>query len=206
MRPGSKAQRISEGGVDAITPTAARLTNRIAWVDQTGDTNIYRIPAKASAAPQTFIASTRHDQSASYAPDGRIAFASDRSGNWEMWIASADGTHQVQATRLSGAVVGCPRWSPDSRYIAFERLALAANRIAVMKCQAGTAKCEQPVPLTATRESDPFSEVRPSWSADGMAVYFSSNRTGRDEIWKQSWPPPLDLVVPQSGVSRQSRE
>jgi len=203
VRPGSKPQRISEGGVDAITPSTARLTNRIAWVDQTEDTNIYRMPVKGNAAPQTLIASTRRDQSASYAPDGRIAFASDRSGSWEIWTASRDGTHQTQVTHLSGAVVGCPRWSPDSRYIAFERFASGHNRVAVMKCEAGTAGCQHPVPLTAARESDPFAEVRPSWSGDGTAVYFSSNRTGKDEIWKQSWPPgsPAIQITHHGGMS-----
>jgi Tol biopolymer transport system component len=108
LQSGSKPQRISEGGVDSITPTAARLTNRLAWVDQTDDTNIYRMSVKGNAAPQRLISSARKDQSASYAPDGRIAFASDRSGNWEIWIASADGTHQVQVTSFSGSVVGRP--------------------------------------------------------------------------------------------------
>ena len=184
-----KPQRITEGGVDAITPTSARLTNRIAWVDQTEDSNIYRVPLTGNGVPQKLIASTRHDQSANYASDGRIAFASDRSGSWEIWIASPDGSHLVRATNLSGPVVGCPRWSPDTRYIAFERLASGHNRIVVMKCQAGIANCEGPVPLTAARETDPFSEERPWWSADGAAIYFASNRVGNTEIWKQSWPP-----------------
>jgi Tol biopolymer transport system component len=146
------------------------------------------MPVKGNAPPQKLIASTRHDQSASYASDGRIAFVSDRSGYYEIWIASADGTHQIQVTNLSTSVVGQPRWSPDNQRIAFERRALDHNRIAVMKCQAGTMSCEQPVPLTAARETDPFSEERPSWSADGKAVYFSSSRTGKDEIWRQLWP------------------
>jgi Tol biopolymer transport system component len=82
--------------------------------------------------------------------------------------------------------VGSPRWSPDNRYIAFSRLTSGHERNVVMKCQAGsTTTCEQPVPLTASRESDPFSEIRPWLLADGNAVYFCSNRTGKDEIWKQ---------------------
>src|SRR5262245_14863319 len=189
LQPGSKPQRINEGGIDAITPTSARAMNRIAWIDQMDDTNIYRVPVKGNTAPQKLIASTRRDQSASYASDGRIAFASDRSGSGEIWIASPDGTHQVRATSFSGPLVGSPRWSPDSRYIAFQRFASGRNRIVVMKCQPGTAGCEQPVPLTAARESDPFSEDMPSWSTDGKVVYFSSNRTGNVEVWKESWPP-----------------
>jgi len=58
-----------------------------------------------------------------------------------------------------------------------------------MKCEAGTANCGPPVPLTAAGGSDPYSEEYAWWSADGAAVYFASNRTGTEEIWKQPWPP-----------------
>lgn len=192
LEPGSKLQRISEGVSDAINPTSARRANRIAWVTQIDDSNIYRVPLRGESAPLKLIASTSRDRSGNYASDGRIAFTSDRSGSWEIWIASPDGSHQVRVTNMSGAVVGRPRWSPDTRYIAFDRL--DQHRIVVMKCEAGTANCERPVPLTAARESDPFSEESPWWSADGTAVYFSSNRTGTAEIWRQSWPP-RDPVV-----------
>jgi Tol biopolymer transport system component len=57
-----------------------------------------------------------------------------------------------------------------------------------MKCEAGTANCEPPVPLTSAGGSDPWSEAYAWWSAGGAAVYFASNRTGTEEIWKQSWP------------------
>ena len=59
LQPGSMPQKISEGGVDAITPTAARFTDRLAWVDQAEDTNVYRLPVKGKIPAQKLIASTR---------------------------------------------------------------------------------------------------------------------------------------------------
>jgi eukaryotic-like serine/threonine-protein kinase len=197
LEPGAKPERISEGVDDAVTPTSARRANRIAWVNQLDDSNIYRIPLQAHASPLKLIASTSRDRSGNYASDGRIAFASDRSGTWEIWIASPDGSRQQRATNLSGATIGRPRWSPDTRYIAFDRL--EQHRIVVMRCEAGTANCEPPVPLTDASGSDRFSEECPWWSADGTAVYFSSNRTGTEEIWKQYWPP----VTPALQITRQ---
>jgi len=187
LEPGSRPQRISEGVGDAIDPTSARRLNRIAWLDQIEDSNIYRISLQDEAAPLKLIASTRRDVAPNYASDGRIAFTSDRSGTWQIWIASPDGSQQQRATNLSGANLKRPRWSPDTRYIAFERMDL--HRIVVMKCEAGTANCGPPVPLTAAGGSDPYSEEYAWWSADGAAVYFASNRTGTEEIWKQPWPP-----------------
>ncbi|HYZ84838.1 MAG TPA: hypothetical protein VE621_10560, partial [Bryobacteraceae bacterium] len=200
LEPGSKPQRISEGVGDAIDPTSARRVNRIAWLSNVEDSNIYRISLREEAAPLKLVASTRRDIFANYASDGRIAFTSDRSGSWQVWIASPDGSQQQRATNLSRANVGRPRWSPDTRYIAFERL--EQRRIMVIKCEAGTANCEPPVPLTGARESDPWSEEFAWWSADGAGVYFSSDRTGTGEIWKQSWPPVSPAVqITQHGGS-----
>jgi Tol biopolymer transport system component len=53
-------------------------------------------------------------------PDGKtLAFVSDRSGAREIWLANRDGTNPEQLTRVGQLIVGFPRWSPDSRYLAF---------------------------------------------------------------------------------------
>jgi Tol biopolymer transport system component len=51
----------------------------------------------------------------------QIAFASDRDGNWEVWLMNADGTDQRQLTYTEGTeTVNIPvAWSPDDRIIAF---------------------------------------------------------------------------------------
>jgi Tol biopolymer transport system component len=113
------------------------------------DTNIYRTLATGEGVPTEFIASTRRDERSSYAPDGRIAFASDRSGSWEIWIAGPDGSSQVRVTNFGGPLAGFPRWSPDGRHLAFESKALGRSRIFVLECQSGGARCGKPMPLTS---------------------------------------------------------
>jgi TolB protein len=50
-----------------------------------------------------------HDFDPSWSPDGaRIAFRSERSGEPEIWVMSADGTGQ---RRLAAGL--SPAWSPD---------------------------------------------------------------------------------------------
>ena len=48
----------------------------------------------------------------------RIAFASDRDGNWEIYVVNADGSGLVRLTN-DPAADSTPSWSPDGRRIAF---------------------------------------------------------------------------------------
>ena len=60
-----------------------------------------------------------------WSPDGqKIAFASKRDGNWEIYVMNADGSGQQRLTRNAAsdfAPAWSPDgWSPDGRKIAFE--------------------------------------------------------------------------------------
>lgn len=57
-----------------------------------------------------------------WSPDGRkIAFASDRGGNYEIWVGGADGTNLRQVTFMGVSNTGTsfPVWSPDGKELIY---------------------------------------------------------------------------------------
>jgi Tol biopolymer transport system component len=71
--------------------------------------------------PTELIASEQ-DLDPHISPDGkRVVFASNRTGNWEIWVCDSDGSKPQHVTSHTGpAMAGTPRWSPDGRQIAFD--------------------------------------------------------------------------------------
>src|SRR5437763_16800413 len=59
--------------------------------------------------------------SAPAADQGRIVFASDRTGSWQIYTVNPDGTDQVQVTNLAPTAADglAPTLSPDGRKVLF---------------------------------------------------------------------------------------
>ena len=122
------------------------------------------------------IASTRRDFNPQLSPDGsRIAFVSARTGGWEIYLSDADGRNPVQLTSFGNVVLDGIRWSRNGGELTFAVLRGTDRDIYVMPSAGGA-------PRQIVRA--PSDEGRPSFSMDGNWIYFRSNRSGRDEIWK----------------------
>ena len=176
---GAQPQPLAGAGDNAFNPVIARAgsSTRLVYQRTESDANIWRMDAagRETHAVQ-LIASTRTDQSPQFSPDGgRVAFASDRSGDLQIWVCEFDGSNPVQLTSFKTAHVGTPRWSPDGSRIAFDALNEGNRDIFVIGAGGGTL-----LRLTSGTSSD----ARPSWSTDGRWVYFRSDRSGSREIWK----------------------
>ena len=171
-------------GIAAAWPTISRLGNHLAFEVFQYDLNIWRVdlkgPHKEPSQPIRFISSTQIEQYPAYSPDGRrIAFMSERSGTDEIWICDSDGSGARQLTSFGGAAIYGPSWSPDSQNIA---LTVAQRG---MKEDIYVVSVKGGVPRRIT--TDPAEDKWPYWSHDGKWIYFSSTRSGREEIWKMPY-------------------
>jgi Tol biopolymer transport system component len=134
-----------------------------------------RAPAQGGA-PVELISSPRQQDDEQFSPDGkRIAFASDRSGSFEIWLCNSDGSSPVQLTSFGGPLTGTPNWSPDGRWIAFDSRPGGRSRVFVVSAEGGEAR--------RVTEGN-WDDFVPSWSRDGKWIYFCSNRSGDWELWK----------------------
>ena len=160
-------------------PQSGRPT-RLVYVRSFGDDNIWRVetsaPGAAASPPVVSISSTRMEGMPQLSPDGhRVTFWSDRSGDWEIWLADVDGANSVQLTSMGARAAGYPHWSPDGKRIVFHSNFDGQWEIYVVSAAGG-----KPRNLTSHPASDSF----PSFSRDGQWIYFNSTRTGEFRIWK----------------------
>lgn len=106
--------------------------------------------------------------------NGKIAFHSQRDGNYEIYTMSTDGASQTRITNNTATDVH-PIWSPDGKEVVFRSDRDGNTEIYKMKAD-GTA-------LT-NLSNNAAAENYPAWSPDGQQIIFESSRNGNVEIYK----------------------
>ncbi len=145
---------------------------------QTGRTAPRPAPKGLAAAQQNVRATSSapdevKPESHTPEPPGRIAFATDRNDNFEIYVINGDGGELTRLTDNPAADVS-PAWSPDGLRIAFVSSRDGNPEIYVM-----SADGSNQTRLT----SNPADDLRPVFSPDSTKIAFVSNRTGNDEIF-----------------------
>jgi dipeptidyl aminopeptidase/acylaminoacyl peptidase len=169
---------VLEGASDQIT--IASKGTRLAYVLQNLDANIWRVPLqqvgqKSLPPPEKLFASIREEMDPVFSPDGKsIAFVSNRSGHWNLWIGNLDGSG-LRDLAAQSLLPFHPAWSPDSRAIAFESEASGKSEIWLINAAGGRAW--RLVAMTGGAQV-------PSWSRDGKRVLFYTNAEGSRQIWE----------------------
>ena len=192
---GGTPRQLPFGADDAESPTVPSTGNYLAYVKWTNSDKIwaYDIPVPGQpATPGRIAIGSRQLQAApQFSPDGRrVAFASSRSGSWEIWVSAPDGSNAVQLTNFGNRQTGSPHWSPDGKQLAFDARPEKHSDIYVIDPEGG-----KPRRLTNSGNND---AVVPNWSRDGRWVYYASNAGGDWDLWKT----PIDGAQPPVQVTK----
>jgi Tol biopolymer transport system component len=136
---------------------------------QTGAASKHPETSKA-AAPS----STAH--AAAVEPVSKIAFISNRTGTYNVYLANANGGGLRQLTRFRSGDVGRPALSPDGRSVVFDRSKTADGGFDIWIVRSDGHGLRDLTP-------GPNDDTAPSWSPDGAKVLFASDRGGAYDIF-----------------------
>ena len=82
---------------------------------------LFNVPVKEGYTMNLTNSSGAFDQNPAWSPDGKhIAYWSDKSGEYEIYLQAADGSEEARKLTSRGKGLGYTlNWSPDSKHIAF---------------------------------------------------------------------------------------
>ncbi len=176
--------RLSDGRMTSIPgvnggnwPTVSKDGTKLAYTTYDVQIGLWRKDLQhPEAAPEAVAASTQIQNMPKYSPDGKhIAFASQRTGELNVWLADADGTNLVQLSKEGFA--GYPWWSPDSQKVVFssggEGLPHQSLRDRHPRTDAAPAENRR-IPEASA----------PMWSNDGKWIYYRGMRGTSRQLYR----------------------
>jgi serine/threonine protein kinase/Tol biopolymer transport system component len=137
-------------------------------------------PARGTS--MRFTVDPNDDDVPIWSPDGtRIAFASNRTGAYDIYVKSSSGVSQEEVLVKSEYPKSATDWSHDGRFLLYNETApQTSNDIWVL-------------PMTGERKpqlvvQSQFNELQGKFSPDGQWIAYVSNESGRAEIYVQGFP------------------
>jgi TolB protein len=168
------------GGPAGATPPGSG--DLIVFVRHMRTDEIFTIDVSVPSIVKRLTTNTATDTEPALSPDGnRIAFASDRGGDFDVYVMDVGGG-DVKRLTLNDGDDHDPAWSPDGKRIAF-----ASNRDGNYDIYRVTATPQaQEVGLHNMTNATVGDNREPDWSPDGSAIAFSGDKSGDKELYTVS--------------------
>ena len=110
-----------------------------------------------------------------FAPDrSRIAFTSDRSGDFDLYMMDADGESPARLTDVPGDQTD-PSWTPDGQYLVFANQRTGQSEIAITTITQPTIRA-----LASAPAGETFSH--PAVSPDGTTIVFLASKPKHTDL------------------------
>jgi tricorn protease len=194
LEPQSGASRkLTIGVASDLRETRARYARGARWIREaalspTGARAVFNfrgeivtVPGEKGDVRNLTGSVAAHDRDPAWSPDGRsIAWFSDASGEYQLYVGSQDGKGEPRAIKVSGeGFYRNPVWSPDSQKIAYFDNSLAVYWLDV---KSGVSKkvAEQPI-------YSPVIIISYSWSPDSKwLAYAMDNQANITTVYAYS--------------------
>lgn len=123
---------------------------------------------------------------------GRVFFAREVSGDWQIWSMDLDGGDEVAVLAESGVDFRDPSISPDERSLAYTRTRGGSSRIEIVDVDGEASR-------TVVEGGGPWRQ--PAWSPDGrtLAVVGGEGEAARIHLVPATGGEPRPLVGPGAG-------
>lgn len=108
-----------------------------------------------------------HERAPKWSPDGKLAWLSDASGEYELTVADAAGGKNKRIKLPAAGFYSTPVWSPDGRY-----LLLQDNRLTMWMIEIASGRATR---IDAEIHDDPRRRMAPVWSPDSRWIAYSRN-------------------------------
>jgi serine/threonine protein kinase len=121
-----------------------------------------------------------------WSPDGRrIVFGSTRTGYSNLYMKDTNGVGQDDPLLESGPDRFPSDWSRDGKYLLYDESgSKTKSDLWVLPDPNGSPRARKPVPFLQT----PFNESQGQFSPDSHWVAYTSDESGRDEVYVRSFP------------------
>jgi serine/threonine-protein kinase len=124
-----------------------------------------------------------------WTPDGtRIAFTSSREGGFNVFWQRVDGTGAVQRLTDRGDPSAATSWHPTGKFLAVNRLSPQTSFDVVVVPVEGDEASGWNAGPSATVLNTPAVEIEGVFSPDGRWLAYTSNESGRFEVYVRPFP------------------
>ncbi|HEY2298950.1 MAG TPA: hypothetical protein VGH43_14545 [Jatrophihabitans sp.] len=150
--------------------------------DTQGHSQVFTVRPDGSGRRQlTHVTAPVQAGDPNFSPNGRrIAYVSNATGRFQVWVMTAGGAHQHRLVVDPRRNAFVPRWAPDGKHLVFTR---CHKPFGFLECSIATVRADGSHLRVITRGHWVNFDAR--YAPDGRSIAYSSNRAGLvSAIWQ----------------------